>query len=145
VRTLARELRQQGHAVSHQLVAELLRGLDYSLQGNRKTREGANHADRDAQFAHINRRCAEFLAAGEPVISVDTQKRELVGDFYLRYFLAVGRVVSAPEFATQDAHLAAGWGFYWYGLFLVWGGSLAAAAWWSRRTRSGTPRGTRDG
>ena len=58
-----------------------LRGLQYSLQGNRKTREGGDHPDRDAQFAHINQTAATFLAAGEPVISVDAKKKELVGDF----------------------------------------------------------------
>jgi hypothetical protein len=58
-----------------------------------------------------------------------------LGYFYLQYVLAVGRVVPAPEFAAQDAHPAAIWGFYWYGVFLVWGISLGAAAWWSRQTR----------
>ncbi len=57
-----------------------------------------------------------------------------LGYFYLQYFLAVGWVVPAPAFAAQDAHPAV-WGFYWYGVFLVWGLSLGAAAWWSRRIR----------
>jgi transposase len=81
VRKLAAELREQGHQVSHQWVAERLRDLGYSLQGNRKTREGSEHPDRDAQFGHINATAEEFLAAGDPVISVDTKKKELVGDF----------------------------------------------------------------
>lgn len=81
VRKLAAELREQGHQVSHQWVAERLRDLGYSLQGNRKTREGSNHPDRDAQFQHINATAQAFLAAGDPVISVDTKKKELVGDF----------------------------------------------------------------
>jgi transposase len=81
VRRLAAELRQQGHRVSHQWVAERLRDLGYSLQGNRKTREGSEHPDRDAQFGHINATTQEFLSAGDPVISVDTKKKELVGDF----------------------------------------------------------------
>jgi transposase len=81
VRKLAAELREQGHQVSHQWVAEKLRDLGYSLQGNRKTREGSNHPDRDAQFEHINATAQRFLAAGDPVISVDTKKKELVGDF----------------------------------------------------------------
>jgi hypothetical protein len=58
-----------------------------------------------------------------------------VGYFYLRIYLATGRVVSAPEYAAGDAHPAADWGFFWYGLFLVWGIALGATAWWSRRTR----------
>jgi hypothetical protein len=81
VRKLAAALRGLGHRVSHQWVAEALRDLGYSLQGNRKTREGSAHPDRDAQFAHINATAAAALAAGEPVISVDTKKQELVGDF----------------------------------------------------------------
>ncbi len=81
VRKLAAALRGLGHRVSHQWVAETLRDLGYSLQGNRKTREGSSHPDRDAQFAHLNAAAAAFLAAGDPVISVDTKKKELVGDF----------------------------------------------------------------
>ena len=81
VRKLAAALRELGHRVSHQWVAEALHGLGYSLQGNRKTREGSAHPDRDAQFGHINGTAAAFLAAGEPAISVDTKKKELVGDF----------------------------------------------------------------
>jgi transposase len=81
LRRLADELRQQGHRVSHQTVARLLHGLEYRLQGNRKTREGASHPDRDAQFAHINAAAEGYVAAGDPVISVDTKKKELVGDF----------------------------------------------------------------
>jgi transposase len=81
VRKLAGELGRLGHRVSHRLVAELLHDLGYSLQANRKTLEGAGHPDRDAQFEHLNRRVAEHLARGEPAISVDTKKKELVGDF----------------------------------------------------------------
>jgi Rhodopirellula transposase DDE domain len=81
VRKLAAALGERGHSVSHQWVAEALRELNYSLQANRKTREGGEQPDRDAQFAHINATSAAFLAAGEPVISVDTKKKELVGDF----------------------------------------------------------------
>jgi transposase len=81
VRKLAQELRQQGHQVSHQLVSELLHELGYSLQANRKTREGGDHADRDAQFEHLNAQAEAFLAQGEPVVSVDAKKKELVGDF----------------------------------------------------------------
>lgn len=79
--TLARELAAQGHRVSQRTVCDLLHALDYSLQSVRKNREGGAHPDRDAQFIHINERAKAFLAAGQPVISVDTKKKELVGDF----------------------------------------------------------------
>ena len=81
VRKLAEGLRELGHRVSYRTVARLLRELGYSLQANRKTREGSSHPDRDAQFEHINATVKAALAAGEPVISVDTKKKELVGDF----------------------------------------------------------------
>ena len=81
VRRLAEELQQEGHAVSYQTVAELLHALDYSLQANQKTLEGSQHADRDAQFEYINRKAQRYLKQGQPVISVDTKKKELVGDF----------------------------------------------------------------
>jgi Rhodopirellula transposase DDE domain len=81
VRRLAEELQQEGHAVSYQTVGELLHALDYSLQANQKTLEGSQHADRDAQFEHINRKAQGYLKHREPVISVDTKKKELVGDF----------------------------------------------------------------
>jgi transposase len=81
VRRLAEELRQEGHGVSYQTVAELLHDLDYSLQANQKTLEGSHHADRDEQFQYINQKAQRYLKQGEPVISVDTKKKELVGDF----------------------------------------------------------------
>src|SRR5712691_2951307 len=81
VRKLAKELQRLGHQASHELVSELLHGLGYSLQANRKTHEGGTHPDRDAQFEHLNAQAEEFLAAGEPVVSVDAKKKELVGDF----------------------------------------------------------------
>jgi hypothetical protein len=80
-RNLARELNRQGHRVSYRTVAALLHDLDYSLQANRKTREGSSHPDRDAQFEYINRQVRAFQRAGQPVVSVDSKKRELVGDF----------------------------------------------------------------
>jgi hypothetical protein len=80
-RTLAAELSRQHHPVSHEKVAQFLRELDYSLQGNRKTEEGADHPDRDAQFQYINDQVRAALAAGRPVISVDTKKKELVGNY----------------------------------------------------------------
>ena len=81
VRTLASGLSGLGHNVSFRTVARLLRELGYSLQANQKTREGAAHPDRDAQFTHINQTVGAALAAGQPAISVDTKKKELVGDF----------------------------------------------------------------
>lgn len=81
VRKLAAELKAAGHSVSHRMVAELLHEMDYSLQANAKTREGGTHEDRDAQFEHIACRVRELQAAGMPVISVDTKKKELIGDF----------------------------------------------------------------
>src|SRR5438094_3366537 len=80
-RQLAHELAQQGHRVSHQTVAELLHALDYRLQGTRKTKEGTAHPDRDAQFAYLNAQVQAFQQRDQPVISVDTKKKELVGDF----------------------------------------------------------------
>ena len=80
-RTLAGELARRKHPASHEKVAQLLRELDYSLQGNRKTEEGDDHPDRDAQFRHINRQVRLALAQGRPVISVDTKKKELVGNY----------------------------------------------------------------
>jgi hypothetical protein len=81
VRRLAEELEQMGHSVSYPVVAELLHELDYSLQANRKTKEGDSHPDRNAQFEHINTRVQQYLGRKQPVISVDTKKKEWVGDF----------------------------------------------------------------
>jgi len=70
-----------GHNVSHTRVAELLRGLGYSLQSNQKVIEGNHHPDRNAQFIFINNKTKLFINCGQPVISVDTKKKELVGNF----------------------------------------------------------------
>ena len=78
---LARALGREGHAVSARTVAHLLHELDYSLQGNAKAREGSSHPDRDAQFKYISRQTRLFQARHQPVISVDTKKKELVGQF----------------------------------------------------------------
>jgi hypothetical protein len=78
---LSRSLRDMGHTIGRTLVGELLHKLDYRLQSNRKTREGSTHPDRDAQFHYINDRVKAKLAAGDPAISIDTKKKELVGDF----------------------------------------------------------------
>ena len=80
-RTLAGELTRQGHMVSADTVAGLLRAEGFSLQGNAKTVEGRRHPDRDAQFRYINGQVTDWQAAGDPVISVDAKKKELVGEF----------------------------------------------------------------
>ena len=81
VRRLTQALQAQGHEVSRTLVGHLLNEAGYSLQGNRKTTEGDSHPDRDAQFGYINTQVTTALAEQQPVISVDTKKKELVGDF----------------------------------------------------------------
>jgi hypothetical protein len=83
---LAGGLREQGHEIVGRSVLRLLAAIGYTMQANRKTREGSEHPDRDAQFAYISETVGAALEAGEPVISVDTKKKELVGDFK-----AVGR------------------------------------------------------
>ena len=80
-RALAEELTAQHHPVSHEKVAQFLRQMDYSLQSNRKTEEGNDHPDRDAQFEHINKQVRQALATRRPVISVDTKKKELIGNY----------------------------------------------------------------
>ena len=80
-RHLARELGELGHNVSYRTVARMLHQMGYSLQANRKTREGKQHPDRNAQFEHINQMVRRFERRGQPVISVDAKHRELVGDF----------------------------------------------------------------
>lgn len=79
LRNLRRELRSQGHCVGLTKISKVLRSLGYSLQGNRKTREGADHPDRNAQFEHIARRVAACRRGGRPAISVDTKKKETLG------------------------------------------------------------------
>jgi len=81
LRRLAAELANLGHQVSRTVIGEMLTAEKFSLQGNRKTREGGTHPDRDAQFGHINTSVKTALAGQQPVISVDTKKKELVGDF----------------------------------------------------------------
>jgi hypothetical protein len=81
LRNLVKELAKKGHRVCPTVVGDLLRGMGYSLQANSKTREGSKHIDRDAQFQYISTQAKVFLVAQEPVISVDTKKKELVGNF----------------------------------------------------------------
>jgi len=82
LRKLADELGRQGHRVSARKIGELLREQGYSLQANRKTEEGSDHPDRDAQFGHISQLALDFQERGQPVVSVDTKKKELVGNFH---------------------------------------------------------------
>jgi hypothetical protein len=96
---LAAALRARGHTVGARKVAQLLHGLDYHLQATRKTREGARHPDRDAQFQHIAARTRAFQRRGQPVISVDTKKKELVGDFQ-----AKGREYQ-PAYLPEDVRV----------------------------------------
>ena len=104
---LAEALREMGHDVVDRTVLRLLKAKGYSLQANKKTREGAQHPDRDAQFAHINETVSEAIAAGEPVISVDAKKRELVGDFKAvgREFEPKGRPVEVRGHDFKDKQL----------------------------------------
>ncbi len=81
LRKLSEELKREGYDISYRTVRVLLREMDYSLKSNRKMNEGKSHADRDLQFEHINTRAAEFMNENQPVISVDTKKKELIGNF----------------------------------------------------------------
>jgi len=115
-RSLSEALRKQGHATSQRMVWGLLHQLKYSLQGNKKTIEGNQHPDRNAQFEYINKRVAEAMAAGQPVISVDTKKKELVGNYKNngRQWLSQGatRKVNGHDFPTPDIPRAYPCGIY---------------------------------
>ena len=107
VRRLTAELTRHGFRIGRQKVAHLLHELGYSLQANRKTREGTAHPDRNAQFEHINRRIAALQRRGQPVISVDTKKKELVGNFRNvgREWRPAGQPVEVQVHDFQDAEL----------------------------------------
>jgi hypothetical protein len=104
---LAEALREMGHDVVDRTVLRLLKAKGYSLQANKKTREGAQHPDRDAQFQHINATVTEAIALGEPVISVDAKKRELVGDFKAvgREFEPAGQPIEVRGHDFKDKQL----------------------------------------
>jgi len=104
---LAEALREMGHDVVDRTVLRLLKAKGYSLQSNRKTREGASHPDRDAQFEYINQTVTAAIVANEPVISVDTKKRELVGDFKAvgREFEPKGKPVEVRTHDFKDKQL----------------------------------------
>ena len=115
-RAIARELSRHHHPVSHMKVAQLLHDLEYSLQGNRKTEEGTDHPDRDAQFRHISSAVKRCVAQGVPVISVDTKKKELMGNY--RNAGQQWRPASQPrrvqvhDFPTPDVPRAFPYGIY---------------------------------
>ena len=113
---LASALVGAGHEVSDRTVGKLLRGVGFRLHANHKTREGKDHADRDAQFGHINETARAALEAGEPVISVDAKKRELVGDFKAvgREYEPTGRPVEVRthDFKDKDLGHAIPYGVY---------------------------------
>jgi transposase len=115
-RTIASELTERKHSVSHEKVAQLLRELNYSLQSNRKTLEGDDHPDRDAQFQHINKEVKKALKKGLPVISVDTKKKELLGNFANtgKQWLPSGtpKQVKGHDFPTPDIPRAYPYGIY---------------------------------
>lgn len=115
-RRLAQELTAQGHPVSHAKVGQILDQLGYSLQGTRKVKEGTDHPDRNAQFEHIARQVSGFQRRGQPVVSVDTKKKELVGNFanggqeYRRKGQPVG--VRVHDFVDAELGKAIPYGVY---------------------------------
>ncbi len=113
---LSEELKRQGHDVSQRTVCDLLAQMGYSLQSTRKTREGGKHEDRDAQFAHIAKTVADYQATGDPVISVDTKKKELIGDFKNagREYQPIGRPeqVRVYDFIDPELGKVAPYGVY---------------------------------
>jgi hypothetical protein len=115
-RNLVQALQAEGYRVSQRSMAPLLKELGYSLQGNQKKREGAQHPDRNAQFEHINETVRRQLAAGEPAISVDTKKKELVGSFKNagRELRRQGdpEIVQVHDFPSQGAGTAIPYGVY---------------------------------
>lgn len=115
-RKLAAELTRQGHRVSHMQVCKLLKRLGYSLQGTRKVKEGASHPDRDAQFEYITEQVKTFQHKGQPVVSVDAKKKELVGDFANsgREYQPQGQPekVRVHDFADEELGKAIPYGIY---------------------------------
>ena len=115
-RTLAAQLTKQKHPISHVKVGQILREQGYSLQSNRKTEEGTDHPDRDAQFRHINKKVKQFMMSGNPVISVDTKKKELIGNYKntgRQWRTAKNPVkVNGHDFAAPDVARAYPYGVY---------------------------------
>ena len=121
---LATALQERGHRISARKVGDLLREQNYSLQATRKTTEGASHPDRDAQFAHINAQAQAFQARGQPVVSVDTKKKELVGAFKNggREWQPTGQpeAVQVHDFLSQAVGRAIPYGVYDVGANQGW-------------------------
>jgi hypothetical protein len=158
LRNLAAGLRGLGHRICHNVVADLLREMGYSLQANRKTREGTDHPDRDAQFGYLNDQVTQALAASEPAISVDTKKKELVGDFKNngREYRPKGQPdpVRVHDFVIPELGRAAPYGVYDIAHNAGWvsvgidhdTASFAVNAirrWWQRMGRDRYPLATR--
>jgi hypothetical protein len=155
VRRLAGELGTRRHSVSHQTVASLLHAMDYSLQANRKNKEGAGRPDRDAQFQHIAREVRRQQSAGSPAISVDTKKKELVGDFKNggREWHPQGKPqeVRVHDFVIKELGRAAPYGIYdltanrgWVSVGMDHDTAAFAVAsirwWWKTQGRHSYPR-----
>ena len=161
-RHLASQLAERGYRVDHTVVGRLLKDMGFSLQANAKTREGSQHPDRNAQFEHINECVGRFRRAGQPAISVDTRKKELIGDFRNagRELRAKGQPeeVRVHDFMIEVKGKAVPYGVY-YGVYDIaanegWGGvgldhDTAAFAvesirrWWHRMGRKRHPRAKR--
>jgi hypothetical protein len=154
-RRLAKTLSEQGHQASHTLVATLLHDMGYSLQGNQKSREGARHPDRNAQFEYINRCVSAQFALGQPAVSVDTKKKELVGDFKNggREWRPQGNPeqVRVHDFLIEELGNVAPYGVYdlqrnqgWVSLGISHDTAAFAVAsigrWWSRMGRKAYPK-----
>ncbi len=157
-RHLANGLKELDFSVSHQLVGRLLGQLGYTLQANAKTREGSHHPDRNGQFEYLNDRVTQFLAAGQPVISVDTKKKELVGDFKNagREWRPQGKpeAVNVHDFADKELGKVAPYGVYdvahnigWVNVGLSHDTSAFAVEsirrWWRRLGRGLYPKASR--
>jgi hypothetical protein len=116
IRKIRDVLRQDGYQISHETIRQCLQLLGFSLQSNKKTKEGGNHPDRDAQFEHINSVAKEFLSSGDPVISVDCKKKELIGDYKNngREWTIVGHPeeVGVYDFVDKTNGKAAPYGVY---------------------------------
>jgi hypothetical protein len=150
---LAAELRREEHVVSERTVAAMLKAAGYSLQANRKTQEGASHPDRNAQFEYINRQVLSFQGGSQPVISVDTKKKELVGEFKNpgQEWEAAGEptAVNVHDFPDPRLGKAIPYGVYegWVSVGIDHDTAHFAAAsirrWWQEMGSERFPRATR--
>jgi hypothetical protein len=145
LRTLARELEARGHRVSPSKIGELLHQNGYSLQAMKKTLEGSQHPDRNAQFEHINDQAKRFLASGDPVVSVDTKKKELVGEYKNggREWQPKGEPVKAPTHDFPDPEVPKAIPYGVYDIAATRRGSRSA--WTTIRPTLPSPRSCRGG